>query len=165
VGSSYWAINDVIVSDNYYGEDILKPLIQVINHNVNVWQRGLYFINYQVIDPSGNKSEITMRPVMVNYAPDCESNTSNVNALNKEVVTLYPNPANTEMTVKLTATLQVSEVKIFNQQGQLVKTVVARENTNTVTIDVHELSAGTYTVQVTDNNGNNTRSALAIGHE
>jgi hypothetical protein len=165
VGSSYWAINDVIVSDNYYGEDILKPLIQVINHNVNVWQRGLYFINYQVIDPSGNKSEIAMRPVMVNYAPDCESNTSNVNALNKEVVTLYPNPANTEMTVKLTATLQVSEVKIFNQQGQLVKTVVARENTNTVTIDVRELSAGTYTVQVTDNNGNNTRSALAIGHE
>ena len=164
VGSSYWALNDVIVSDNYYGEDVLKPLIQVVNHNVNIWQRGLYFINYQVIDPSGNKSEIAMRPVMVNYAPDCEANTSNVDAVSKEEITLYPNPASTEMTVKLTSTLLVSEVKIFNQQGQLVKVQKTDNNSSSVIIDVRDLSAGTYTVQVTDSNGKSMHSALAIGH-
>ena len=68
-GTPFWAMSDVSVEDNYYGSSELLPLIQVIGHNVNIWRAGVYYINYQVTDPSGNKSQVVLRPVMVQYPP------------------------------------------------------------------------------------------------
>ncbi|MEY4042349.1 MAG: hypothetical protein RL233_1880 [Bacteroidota bacterium] len=67
--------------------------MKILSHNVNIWQAGVYYINYQVTDPSGNKSQVVLRPVMVQYPPDCENSFLGKKDLTlSEQVMVYPNP-------------------------------------------------------------------------
>ena len=78
-------MSEVAVEDNYYSNDELFPIVKIHSHNVNIWKAGVYFINYEVTDPSGNKSQIMMRPVFVKYPPNCINSFTSLNDITLEV--------------------------------------------------------------------------------
>lgn len=66
----------------------------------------------------------------------------------KEAVTIFPNPAKDEMTIKLKADLGLVSYRILNIYGQVIMSGVLREVNNT--IDVNALPAGQYNVLLQD---------------
>lgn len=66
----------------------------------------------------------------------------------KEAVTIFPNPAKDEMTIKLKADLGLVSYRILNIYGQVIMSGVLREVNNT--IDVKALPAGQYNVLFQD---------------
>ncbi|MBS1773592.1 MAG: immunoglobulin domain-containing protein [Bacteroidetes bacterium] len=78
----------------------------------------------------------------------------NINAENTEVK-IYPNPAsgdNINITVGKSIDKEIS-VRVVNDMGSLVyNQVVSLDNSNTGTIDIRNLAAGVYSLQVTDKN-------------
>jgi len=121
-GTPFWAMSGVAVQDNYYGNDDLLPLVQVLDHNVNIWRAGIYYINYQVTDPSGNKSQVVLRPVYVQYPPDCENTFSGLEELTlNDRVMIYPNPSQGQFTVSFNLPAQeVAHVTVTDVLGKVV---------------------------------------------
>lgn len=68
-----------------------------------------------------------------------------VNNANASVIGLYPNPAQTKLTIKTTE--NIKSVAVYSVLGQLVKTESSK------TVDVADLSNGTYLLRVTLENG------------
>ena len=69
-----------------------------------------------------------------------------VNNANASVIGLYPNPAQTKLTIKTAENIQ--SVAVYSVLGQLVKTELSNK-----TVDVSDLSNGTYLLRVTLENG------------
>jgi len=163
VGSPFWAMTDVIVTDNYYAEASLFPLIKVVNHNVNIWKQGLYFINYQITDPSGNKSQIVMRPVWVQAEPDCENSFTSVStpALEKSV-RIYPNPGKDKVTVSaITTAGNTLKVEVYTSAGQKVLEKESQSSGKTeISIDLGNQGAGVYMFRIWDNTSSVSRQVM-----
>jgi len=164
-GSPFWAMSDVSVEDNYYSNDELFPLVTIHSHNVNIWKAGVYFINYQVIDPSGNKSQIMMRPVFVQYPPDCENSFMSIDKmpLNKQVV-ISPNPTNGK--VKFEFAMNNSEpvhIMITDMLGKELGTIKATGGFGSESFDFSNYSSGTYLVRVT-NKGQSFTQKIVVTH-
>lgn len=66
-------------------------------------------------------------------------------------ISLYPNPADNMITVKINCTPENSYVNIYNSIGALVKTDVM--NSETHEMNVSDLPAGLYIVTVSDPKG------------
>ena len=166
VGSPFWAMSDVIVSDNYYAETDLLPLVQIVNHNVNIWKSGLYFINYQITDPSGNKSEVVLRPIWVQYPPDCENTFNGVVDLNAEQsVRVYPNPsADGKFTLEVktgnTEPVSISVVSVLGTE--VYSTEIMSNGTATTQIDLGQASTGMYLVKISSS-GQTTTRRIVVG--
>lgn len=71
------------------------------------------------------------------------------------VIAVYPNPVNKTMQLKLSDNMQAKSVSILNSNGQKVI-----EQTEVSNIDVSELSAGLYFVQVITNKGISTQKFI-----
>ena len=164
-GTPFWAMSEVSVEDNYYSNEELFPLVTIHSHNVNIWKAGVYFINYQVTDPSGNKSQIMMRPVFVQYPPDCENSFMAVDKmpLNKQVV-ISPNP--TSGKVKFDFAMNNNEpvqIVISNMLGTQIGQMTARGGFGTESFDFSNYSSGTYLVRVT-NHGQSFTQKIVVSH-
>ena len=164
-GTPFWAMSEVAVEDNYYSNDELFPLVKIHSHNVNIWKAGVYFINYEVSDPSGNKSQIMMRPVYVKYPPNCINSFTSLNdiALEKQVV-ISPNP--TEGKVKFDYAMNNSEpvqIEIMNMLGSKIATLGAAGGFGTESFDFSNYASGTYLVRVT-NKGQSFTQKIVVSH-
>jgi hypothetical protein len=158
-------MSDVSVEDNYYSNDELFPLVTIHSHNVNIWKAGVYFINYQVIDPSGNKSQIMMRPVFVQYPPDCENSFMAVDKmpLNKQVV-ISPNPTNGK--VKFEFAMNNNEpvqILISDMLGKQLGAINATGGFGSESFDFSNYASGTYLVRVT-NKGQSFTQKIVVTH-
>ncbi len=122
VGTPFWAMSGLVLSDNYYSPATLSPLVSVLNHNVNIWEAGVYYINYMLNDPSGNKAMMVTRPVFVNYPPNCQNTYLSTSAISlDEAVSVFPNPTSGKVT--LSYMLQNNKpvsVEVFNVSGSKV---------------------------------------------
>ena len=58
----------------------------------------------------------------------------------------YPNPMEDQLNIQFTA--PISSIKIYNLAGQLVKTLDSNANATTVNLDVSQLAAGFYSLQI-----------------
>ena len=67
---------------------------------------------------------------------------------------IYPNPSNGIINISLENNLQLQKVSVFNQLGQLVKTV------ETNVINTIELAQGTYYIEVVTNQGKATKKII-----
>jgi hypothetical protein len=68
---------------------------------------------------------------------------------NSDLVSVYPSPASSEITISLNASVNNANVTIYNAVGGLVKTI---NNANGATkVDVSTFAKGIYTVKVTSN--------------
>lgn len=78
-------------------------------------------------------------------------------SLNKEIIinfNVYPNPAKTQFTIALKNSLELKNVKVYNNLGQLVL------STQDSTIDSSKLSAGQYIVEIHTNKGKSSKNLI-----
>ncbi len=161
-GTPFWAMSDVSVEDNYYGSNELLPLIQVIGHNVNIWRAGVYYINYQVTDPSGNKSQVVLRPVMVQYPPDCENSfVGKENLTLSEQVMVYPNPSKGEVTVDFALNnMEPVFIEVTNILGAKVASYTFNGGFGSQSLDLGKFGQGTYLLNIRNQKETTTKKIV-----
>lgn len=79
-------------------------------------------------------------------------------------VSVYPNPATTNVYVSLPATISDNAtLRLFNTAGQLMQQLtLTKGNGSTVTVPVQQYTAGTYLLQITDASGFKQSNMLVI---
>ena len=152
VGAGFNTLSGLILEDNYYGPAILAPLVEIVDHNINVWEAGVYYINYRVTDPSGNKSRLTPGTVYVAYPPNCQNTFLSTGELSlAERVTIFPNPAeNSKFNVSYNvANADDVAITVRDMTGRTVyNTVVSNGGLGKVNVDLTGMSSGIYNVTV-----------------
>jgi PKD repeat protein len=161
-GDPFWAMSDVSVQDNYYGNNDLFPLVKILSHNVNVMRAGMYYINYQVTDPSGNKSQVVLRPVMVRYAPDCENSfvgTENLGLADQ--VQVYPNPSSGVVTVDFALNnMEAITIEVTNLVGAKVATYTFNGGFGSQVLDLGKFGQGTYLLNIRNQKETTTKKIV-----
>lgn len=76
-------------------------------------------------------------------------------------ISVYPNPAKTEIFIKNTAETTLSKVTIFDLTGKIILTK-SIENNNTPSVIISDLSSGLYLISVEDLSGNQYKSKLIV---
>jgi hypothetical protein len=150
VGESVWPMWGLSISDNYYTPADLKPLVLLLNQNINQWEEGLYYATYRVTDPSGNTSEDFTRLIKYTYWPKCINSTVGVDDVKtKETVNVYPNPSNGIVNIDLNGALtQNATIEVYNAMGQKV---LSQSFTNAIgkfEIDLGTFAKGVYNIQL-----------------
>jgi hypothetical protein len=161
-GDPFWAMSDVSVQDNYYGNNELFPLVKILSHNVNIMRAGMYYINYQVTDPSGNKSQVVLRPVMVRYAPDCENSfvgTENLGLADQ--VQVYPNPSAGVVTVDFALNnMEPITIEVTNLVGAKVATYTFNGGFGSQVLDLGKFGQGTYLLNIRNQKETTTKKIV-----
>jgi hypothetical protein len=161
-GDPFWAMSDVSVQDNYYGNNDLFPLVKILSHNVNVMRAGMYYINYQVTDPSGNKSQVVLRPVMVRYAPDCENSFVGTEHLGlADQVQVYPNPSAGEVTLDFALNnMEPITIEVTNLVGAKVATYTFNGGFGSQVLDLGKFGQGTYLLNIRNQKETTTKKIV-----
>ena len=164
VGSAFNALSGITLEDNYYGPSVLQPLVEIVDHNINTLEAGVYYVNYRVTDPSGNKSLITSRNVFVTYPPNCQNTfLSNAEISLSESVSVYPNPA---VNGKFDVGYNVAnngdvKVVVSDMSGRTVyKDVASNGGFGKMTIDLSGKSSGVYNVTITNAGSSTTKKVV-----
>jgi hypothetical protein len=151
VGEDIWPMWGISTTDNYYSPAQLKPLVEIVNQNVNKWEEGIYTITYRVTDPSGNTSDEFTRLVQYTYWPKCSNSTVSVNDVKsiEEAVSVYPNPSKGLVTVDLQGALaQNATVEVYNAMGQMILVKAFTEATGKFNVDLSNNATGVYTIKL-----------------
>ncbi|MCC7297038.1 MAG: DUF5011 domain-containing protein [Bacteroidia bacterium] len=163
VGTPFWAYSGLVIRDNYYSPASLLPLVKVLNHNVNIWEAGVYYINYELSDPSGNQAALVSRPVFVDYAPGCQNTyTSIENIKLEDAVSIFPNPTRGEVTIGYTlSNNEALNIVVTNIAGQVVTEMNGlKGGFGNTKIDLSNYGSGTYIVRLTNNGESITRKIV-----
>ncbi len=163
VGVPFWALSGLIVKDNYYSASDLEKLIKVVNHNVNVYAVGVYYVNLSVTDPSGNEAAIVSRTVYVQYPPNCQNTyLSNETLKLSDLVGLNPNPTTGKVNISYNLNNnQPLNIEVVNSVGATVKTLTVKGGMGTEEMDMTYLGTGIYFVRMT-NNGQTAVKKLVV---
>ena len=164
VGTPFWAMSGLVISDNYYSPSTLSPLVSVLNHNINIWDAGVYYINYTLTDPSGNKAMMVTRPVFVNYPPNCQNTyLSTANVSLDEAVSVFPNPTSGKVT--LSYMLQNNKpvsVEVFNVSGSKVASFNnLKSGLGHTEINLAQFGNGVYMIRLS-NDGQTTTKRVVV---
>ncbi len=164
VGTPFWAMSGLVISDNYYSPSTLSPLVSVLNHNVNIYEAGVYYINYTLSDPSGNKAMMVTRPVFVNYPPNCQNTyLSTANVSLEDAVSVFPNPTSGKVT--LSYMLQNSKpvsVEVFNVSGSKVASFNnLKSGLGHTEINLAQYGNGVYMIRLS-NDGQTTTKRVVV---
>ncbi len=171
--SSFFAENFEIgtVSDNM-GSNFTPALTVSTWPSVPAWQLVTTNITTNSVNnriafrvPSASLKTYYLDSIVItntgNLAGGCNYITVGIDDANKEFnsLSIFPNPASTTLTIKNTM-LKLQGIKIINLLGALV--YQSSINKNQTTIDIANLEAGIYFVQVTDENKNVTNKKIII---
>ncbi len=161
VGIPFWAESGLIVSDNYYSKSEIT--VNVISHNINIDEAGIYSIEYQAIDGSGNKSGIISRTVYVQYAPNCMNTFLDNENLNlSDAVRVHPNPTSGEITVAFALNNnEPMNITVLNAVGATMTEKVVSGGFGETQIDLSAFGNGMYFVRMT-NNGQSTVKKVIV---
>lgn len=77
-----------------------------------------------------------------------------VDSFSENGFALYPNPASQWFTVQLQQGIELQDVKLYNNLGQLVR------NSKTATVDISTLAKGTYFVEIVTDKGKAAKSLI-----
>ena len=161
VGIPFWAESGLIVSDNYYSKSEIT--VNVISHNINIDQAGIYSIEYQAIDGSGNKSGIISRTVYVQYPPNCMNTFLNNENLNlSDAVSVKPNPTTGNITVAYALNNnEPMTITVMNAVGAQMTERVVGGGFGEAQFDLSNFGNGMYLVRMT-NNGQSTVKKVIV---
>ncbi|MBT3648198.1 MAG: PKD domain-containing protein [Flavobacteriales bacterium] len=73
---------------------------------------------------------------------------------------LFPNPASSSVTIQMASEVAADDVNLFDVSGQLVKSFGSKENTNQFELNVKDVSAGVYFVQIETKGGKSTKQLI-----
>jgi hypothetical protein len=166
VGTPFWAMSGIKVQDNYYSPTVLMPLVKVLSHNVNIWEAGVYNINYELSDPSGNAAQWVSRTIYVEYPPNCQNTFTGVEKIKlADAVSIFPNPTAGEITVGYTLTNGAPlNIEVFNAVGVKVAELKnLKGGFGTQRVDLGAFGSGTYLVRLT-NNGESATKQIVVAH-
>jgi hypothetical protein len=117
------------------GEIVSTQTETLYNENVS---EGIF--TYSVVARSG---DLYSAPAFVTFDPNKKS-TENINEFVTEKISVYPNPTSGIVYVKSDS----FDAVIYNYQGQ----IVMRRNNNDGQIDLSDLTAGIYFLEIRENN-------------
>ena len=165
IGTPFWANSGLIIKDNYYSPSDLMPLVKVLSHNVNIFEAGVYFINYSLIDPSGNEAAIVSRTIYVAYPPNCTNTYSGTTSLTLDkAITVYPNPTSGKVNVSYTLTNnQPMTIEVTNSIGAIVANKIVAGGFGVAELNLSDVTSGVYFVRLT-NNGETTVKKLVVNN-
>ncbi len=129
--------------DNYYSDAALRGSLVVDLSGLDVTIPGLYYVKYNVTDPSGNKAQSAERLVQVveyiglNELADATS------------MTVYPNPNNGKFSLTVPSTVKLATISVMDILGREVKQQQFINNN----IDLSGLSKGMYYLIAEDKDG------------
>jgi Secretion system C-terminal sorting domain len=133
-----------------YGESN-SPYLHVIDSpNIkgvacNVRQMAIYTGQYG----AGYDVLVTYPNYRLGADTSCWVGTNTTETIAENSVILYPNPANTEITLYTSDVLaENTKITVYNSLGQIVKMQLISNETNTLLVDVQTLPNGIYTLQV-----------------
>jgi hypothetical protein len=151
VGENIWPMWGISTTDNYYSPAQLKPLVEIVNQNVNIWEEGIYNITYRVTDPSNNTSNEFTRLVYLTYWPKCFNSTVSVDAVKsiEEAVSVYPNPSNGIVNIDLQGAMtQNATIEVYNAMGQQVLAQNYTDASSKFEINLSGNASGVYTIKL-----------------
>ena len=93
-------------------------------------------------------SPIYFRDGDQNKKQTSHSNASKTSQSNELVITLYPNPANTSITIGSQEKPGAVDVQLYNAEGKLITSTQISDQERFKTIDISDLSEGVYTAVV-----------------
>ncbi len=165
IGTPFWANSGLIIKDNYYSPSDLMPLVKVLSHNINIFEAGVYFINYSLIDPSGNEAAIVSRTVYVAYPPNCTNTYTGTTSLTLDkAITVYPNPTSGKVNVSYTLTNnQPMTIEVTNSIGAVVANKIVAGGFGVAELNLSDVTSGVYFVRLT-NNGETTVKKLVVNN-
>ena len=73
---------------------------------------------------------------------------SNLN-IDKDILNIFPNPSSHQLNIKL-KDLKLKNFRIYNLQGQLIKSGNFDDNKNQISIDIHDINNGVYFIRIND---------------
>ena len=153
IGQPFWAMSGLILRDNYYASGDLAPLVKVLGHNVNIYEAGVYFINYSLTDPSGNEAIIVSRTVYVQYPPNCINTYLETKEVSLEnSISIYPNSSTGlfNLAIAITNEKPVS-VQVTNAMGAVVSTLSNVSANGVTELNLSNVAPGIYNVTFTNN--------------
>jgi len=112
--------------------------------------------------PSGTVDVIN-NPTINSHLIVTEGSTLGINEIELENISLYPNPANENVTMSFVAAQGGNhQISITDINGKLVSSlnITAKEGNNQQEISLTEMNAGIYLVTITDANGNSQHMKL-----
>lgn len=147
----------------YLGEDIensgrvliTRTQFEYYNHEIS---KLPLFIHTQVSFEEELEEGVGMSFAVVLSSVDPA--TSSITENDMELITVYPNPATTEVSVSLPSTVQKVSVQVLDAQGKVVLENEVNEVSNK--INISNLSRGTYTLQLRSEFGTITQSILKL---
>jgi len=153
VGQPFWAMSGLILRDNYYASGDLAPLVKVLGHNVNIYEAGVYFINYSLTDPSGNEATIVSRTVYVQYPPNCINTYLETKEVSLEnSISIYPNSSTGIFNLAMSINNQKPvDVQVTNAMGAVVATLSNVTSNGVSTLNLTNVAPGIYNVTFTNN--------------
>lgn len=135
----YLSNGDVIVDK--FGS--LQGLFRPYSRSFEMGQRLCYAHNYFLTENTST--------VYIYYPPTCFPSNIGIEEINMEEVIAYPNPANDLLNI--TSELPISNYTIYSATGMAIKVATSLSN-NDLELNVSELPAGVYFVELTDQSGN-----------
>ncbi len=135
----------VLLSDNYYTDAQMRTSLfnmdasKVIND-----KPGVYFVTYDLTDPSGNAASQESRIVIIE-----EKVTSGISSVTDNGrMKLYPNPNNGKFAIDIEEGMNIQTVKVYNIIGSLVKEQAVKATDKTIEVNMTGASEGVYMVKM-----------------
>jgi PKD repeat protein len=145
------------ISDNYYTEAVLNNFFKKDESKVKNDVPGMYFVTYNVTDPSLNIAKTVRRTVFVEdkfEGIDAPSSTPKME--------IYPNPNNGQFTIKLDNKTTVQTVKVYSIIGSLIKVIPVSATTNNMDVDMRDVTDGIYIIKLENESGSFTQKINII---
>ena len=133
----------VTITDNYYTETQLTPFMVMDASKLRNDVPGIYYVTFNVTDPSHNIAKQLRRTVIVQ---DMFLGVNNLDGA--EQMKIYPNPGNGKFTIELENGTSIQTVKVYNIIGSLMKEQTVKGSDRSIAVDISGVSEGVYIVKM-----------------
>lgn len=147
----------VFIDDVYYTDDQLQKLLIVDKSGVHTDVPGLYYVTYDVTDPSGNRAETVRRTVNVSIV---STGMHEANAANG--FSIYPVPTSGLLNVDAIAGTEIRSIAVFNMLGEQVLMVKNETGNRSMKLNIGDKNSGVYVLKVETGMGSFTRKVNLV---
>jgi hypothetical protein len=144
----------VKLKDNYYSDATLRANLTTDLSGLDLTRPGLYYVKYNITDPSGNKAKTTQRLISVEEF----SSLAELQAISN--VAIYPNPNNGLFNITTKNNTHIKQVKVMDVLGKVI--LNNTYNAQDVAIDLTTMNKGLYMVMIEDENGITTTNKVVV---